>query len=284
MCWSGEASAAIATLGFVSSAYAAYKGESKLLWFSLVYFSLMEALQAFTYSVITQCNNPSNQVATLLGYIHICFQPFFINAVALYFIPKDTASRIAPVAYTLCFVSTVIMLLHIYPFEWAQHCLLGDILCGRVLCSIHGNWHIAWLMPFNQIGDIDGYFPWYYVTAFLIPLIYGSWRWTLYHLVTGPILARLTTSNLNEWPAVWCLLSIDLLLIITNTRLRKFMYVNDWWLWNLVADCNRLLFSKIAKVKNMLRRIVCGPVYFNYDYEEQGLQSAPIQNNLNRVD
>jgi hypothetical protein len=71
MCWSGEASAVLATVGLATTAYVAYKGEDKSLWIPLAFFSLMELLQAFTYSVIDQCSLPSNQVMTLLGYLHI---------------------------------------------------------------------------------------------------------------------------------------------------------------------------------------------------------------------
>lgn len=79
MCWSGEASAVLAVVGIGTTAYAAYKKEPAPLWMALGYFSSMELLQAFTYSVIDQCALPSNQIATLLGYLHIVFQPFFIN-------------------------------------------------------------------------------------------------------------------------------------------------------------------------------------------------------------
>ena len=88
MCWSGEASAGLALTGFVSTAYFYHKGESKVLCSALAYFSLMELLQAYTYTVIDECHNPNNQVATFLGYMHIAFQPFFVNAVAMHPIPK----------------------------------------------------------------------------------------------------------------------------------------------------------------------------------------------------
>jgi hypothetical protein len=228
MCWSGEASAALAAVGFLGTAYAAHKREPAALWMSLGYFSLMEALQAFTYSVIDQCGDHSNQVATLLGYLHIVFQPFFINAVSLHFINQRVAKKIAPAAYTLCFANAIMMLIRVYPFSWAGQCLPGDILCGEMLCSVHGSWHIAWMVPLNRIYDN---FPWYFLVGFGLPLLYGSWRFTLYHIVTGPLLARMTTSNLNEWPAVWCLLSIGLLLLVVKTPIRKLLYVRHVWYW-----------------------------------------------------
>jgi len=231
MCWSGEASAVLATAGFAGAIYAAWKREPVVLCASLAYFSMMEALQAYTYSVIDQCDNPSNQIATLLGYLHICFQPFFINAVSLYFLPSHIAKRIAPWAYSLCFLAAIMMLLRAYPFEWAGHCQPGNILCGKLLCSVHGNWHIAWMVPLNQINENV---PWYFIVGFIIPFMYGSWRFTIYHIITGPLLARATTSNMNEWPAVWCLLSIGLLLLVVKTPIRQYLFVRRCWVWRLL--------------------------------------------------
>jgi len=58
MCWSGEASAVLATVGFGTAAYIAYKGESKDLWIPLTYFACMELLQAATYVYINLCDSP----------------------------------------------------------------------------------------------------------------------------------------------------------------------------------------------------------------------------------
>jgi len=88
MCWSGEASAVLATIGLGTAVYVAKKGESKELYIPLVYFALMELLQAFTYVYIDLCGNLNNQILTLFGYVHIAFQPFFVNMIAMYFIPK----------------------------------------------------------------------------------------------------------------------------------------------------------------------------------------------------
>jgi hypothetical protein len=226
MCWSGEASAALAAAGIAGATYAAYKKQPAALWVCLLYFSLMEMLQAFTYSVIDQCSNPSNQIATLLGYLHITFQPFFINAVSLHFIDKRLARKVEPLAYTICFAAAIMMLIKLYPFDWAGHCSPGRPMCGAFICSIHGNWHIAWSLPINNYGHN---FSWYLLAGVITPLLYGSWRFTLYHMLAGPILARITTSNMNEWPAVWCLLSIGLLLVVVETPVRKILYVRSWY-------------------------------------------------------
>ena len=240
MCWSGEASTVLACAGFATAGYAAYKGEPKALWIALAYFSLMEALQAFTYSVINQCGEPSNQIATLLGYLHIAFQPFFINMLSLYFIPKPVQEKIAMWVYGICFISVVVMMIQLFPFDWAGQCDPRRPLCAARLCSVSGSWHIAWEVPTNGLGNyfarldlpiIKNGFPTYIFAGLWLPLLYGSWRVTVFHIILGPTLAHLTTSNLNEWPAVWCLLSIGILMIVVKTPLRQHLHVRHWFLW-----------------------------------------------------
>ncbi|MCE2926702.1 MAG: DUF5765 domain-containing protein [Rickettsiales bacterium] len=240
MCWSGEASTVLAAAGIATTLYAAWKKEPAPLWIALGYFSLMEVLQAYTYSVIDRCELPSNQIATLFGYLHITFQPFFINAVALYFVPDEVRRRIAPWVYGLCFAGAIFTLIQLYPFEWAGLCDPSRPLCAERLCSVSGEWHIAWEVPTNGIGNYfvhsgfrpmsDG-FPGYLLTAFALPLLYGSWRVVTYHYFLGPWLAQQLTSNHNEWPAIWCLLSIGILMLVVKTPLRRWLHVKGWWLW-----------------------------------------------------
>jgi hypothetical protein len=239
MCWSGEASAGLAVTGFISTVFFYQKGESKVLCLALAYFSLMELLQAYTYTVIDQCFNPSNQIATFLGYMHIAFQPFFVNAVAMHFIPKQIQRQITHWVYLCCFAAAVIFMMRIYPFNWASFCyeksyqlwLASGIkfdmpFCGKDICSTSGSWHIAWAIPAN--GNIEMANSYVYA-AFLLPLLYGSWKLVLYHFITGPLLAFLTTNNMNEWAAVWCLYSIGLLLLLIKTPIRYYLYVRNWY-------------------------------------------------------
>jgi len=239
MCWSGEASAALATVGFSTAAYVARKGESKELWIPLVYFACMELLQAVTYVYINQCDTPQNQVLTLLGYLHIAFQPFFVNMVAMYFIPQRVKTAIAPSVYALCGLGTLAMLLKMYPFAWANVCVKGyEGFCGPTICSLSGDWHIAWQMPLNGLlsRHPDNWFPFdyglhgfsYFAVSFFLPFLYGSWRFVGFHLLIGPLLADRLTVHPNEHAAVWCLLSIALCVSVIKSPLRKHLHVQAW--------------------------------------------------------
>lgn len=230
MCWSAEASFTLATLGFVTVTVAAVQGEKKELFLPLLWFSLMELLQGFTYWWINLCDHPNNQVLTLLGYLHIAFQPFFANMISMYFLPKGVQERLAPWVYGACLAGTLAMIVDIYPFPWADHSKM-HMLDSTQLCSVSGAWHIAWHVPvFDTSWAKFGFFkeP-YMMLVFLLPLIYGSWRFTLYHVLTGVVLSVALTRDSHETAAVWCLLSIGLLTIVAKTPIRRFLFVQRWY-------------------------------------------------------
>jgi hypothetical protein len=239
MCWSGEASGVLATVGLSAAVYVARRGESKELWIPLTYFALMELLQAFTYVYIDLCDNPSNQILTLFGYLHIAFQPFFANMVAMYFIPEEVKFKIQTTVYSICTIGAIAMLVKMYPFAWAGSCNIGiEGFCGPEVCSVSGDWHIAWQLPLN--GLMSDPVPWlfdfnwglhaltYILVAFILPLIYGSWRFVGFHYIVGPWISDITTTDPNEYAAVWCLFSIALCLSVIKTPIRKYLHVRNW--------------------------------------------------------
>lgn len=182
------------------------------------YFTAMEALQGAGYLVIDACGTPANQVITYLSLLHIVFQPFFINAFAMELAPRRPGLAGRAAVFTVCGLSSAVMLLQLYPFDWAGSCRPGSALCGPALCTLSGDWHIAWSAPYNgltlPLEDMLGVwlgFPSYTIAAFMLPLLYGAWRFVIFHALAGPFLAGLLTTNPNEMPAIWCLFSIGLL-------------------------------------------------------------------------
>ena len=112
---------------------------------------------------------------------------------------------------------------------------------------------IAWLLPTNGIGNSmadnatlgRGYIT-YPLTAFVLPALIGSWRFTLFSFLAGPTLAGYTTNNINEWPAVWCLFSIGLVLAIIKTPLRYHLHTSDPWWMMLMKWRRRRRTEKVA--------------------------------------
>jgi len=225
-----------ALIGFGVVAYLILKKESRLLWIPLGYFAIMETLQALTYIYIGDCSSPMNQLLTFLSYIHISFQPIFINLIFLYFIPARFRKKIFTVVMILSFLATIFMLAKVYPFDWAGTCNPADAMCAKSLCSIKGSWHIAWHVPLNNLGNgISSY----YLAAIILPLIFGSWRAVIYTLIFGPGLAKIISSSPNEWPAIWCLMSIALILVVFIPKARNFFHVRKWYFWEYPRKCGK---------------------------------------------
>lgn len=220
MCWSAGASVAMVAAGAAGTAIALHRRETPAIPVTFAYFTFMEALQAASYPVVDQCAAPSNQVLALLSYLHITFQPFFANAFAMAILGHSVGMRTRVIAYLTCGISAAMMLVQLMPMEWAGQCQLGWVMCGVGLCTVSGDWHIGWTIPYNAvvppftgIPGVELVFPNYFVAAFVVPLFYGAWRFVLFHALCGPVLAAALTSNPNEMPAIWCLFSIGIIAI-----------------------------------------------------------------------
>ena len=230
MCWSMGVSAAMVALGGAATVVSARRGDPLAIPVTLAYFTLMEGLQVVGYTVIDQCSSPVNQSVTLLSVLHIVFQPLFINFFAMALVAKPVGAAMKVLVFSLCAASSVLMLLQLYPFEWAGSCAPGSNLCAARMCTVSGDWHQAWDVPFNgllvplesALGLTWG-FPSYMIAGLVLPLLYGAWRLALFHALAGPIAAGLLTSNPNEVPAIWCLFSIAIVLIALSPWIRQKM-------------------------------------------------------------
>ena len=212
MCWSGEASLAVATVGVAGSLWARRRGAPVGRWATLLYFTGMELLQALTYTVIDRCGLPANVWLTRISYLHISLQPFFINLLALSFVSPEVVKRARTFVLLACTAGAVVMLskFAVPSAEWACNPATVSV-CGADTCSYHGEWHIAWRL---YLSGLDNNFYVYWLPAFALPLLYGSWRWTAYHALVGPFAAYFLSSNKDEIVAIWCLTSIGFLLAI----------------------------------------------------------------------
>lgn len=228
MCWGVTASLGMAGLGAAAAVVTHRRGEPAAIWLTLGYFSVMEALQAAGYGVIDQCDLGTNKTVTLLSYLHIAFQPLFINAFAMELLPVPVKARLKPWIYAVATLATAIIVLRLFPLPYTAPCQPGDLLCGAALCTISGEWHLGWTLPLSNLspplGPIFGWslsFPEYLVAAFVLPACYGAWRFALFHLLIGPVLAAKLTSSPNEMPAVWCLFSIGIIFFSLSPVIRQ---------------------------------------------------------------
>jgi hypothetical protein len=204
-------------LGGAATVATLRRGDPPAVPATAAWFTFMEGLQVAGYGVVDQCGSGANQVVTLLSYLHIAFQPLFINVFAMALIVGGVPAWKRIAVHLAGGASAVTMLLQLYPFDWVGTCREGTVLCAAGLCTVSGDWHLAWNVPYNglvpPLDILPGTawsFPSYLVAVFFVPLAYGAWRFVLFHALAGPVIASLLTGNPNEVPAIWCLFSIGL--------------------------------------------------------------------------
>ena len=213
MCWGLGITVGMAVAGVAATAVTLARRDPPAIPFTMAYLTLMQGNQLGGYRVIDQCGTPANEMATYFAMLHIAFQPLVINAFAMALVPPGR--RISLAVFVLAGIASLVILLQLYPFAWAGSCTAGANLCAERLCTVSGDWHLAWDVPYNglmngidaRLGLFSG-FPTYMAAVFVLPLLYGAWRFAVFHLLVGPVLAGLLTSNPNEVPAIWRLSAI----------------------------------------------------------------------------
>lgn len=207
MCFSESISLLIGVCGLLSSAYFYIYLMNIYASIGIGYFALMEIIQFFQYRVINQCKNPYNQFLTILGYLHICFQPVFVNLWLFAFI--STAPNFTFIYLSL--FAGILLASRIFFVKDEELCDgLNEPLCGKRTCAISGKRHIAWQVRLRAAGKYWftpsiglHFFMWVIPTLTLVQL-----KPLLALLLTGPYMGFLLTKNIHEQPAIWCYTSI----------------------------------------------------------------------------
>ncbi|MFN6925397.1 MAG: DUF5765 domain-containing protein [Tabrizicola sp.] len=221
MCWGVEVTGGMVVAGVVAAGLTARRGDPAAVPLTLLYFSAMEGLQLAGYMVIDQCGTPANQAVTALSMLHIALQPLVLNAFMLAWLCPGLDRRMRRRVLGLAAFASVLMLVQMIPWPGLDRCAIGQPLCGEVLCTTSGTWHLAWSLPYSDIfagpdrwlGTNFG-FPAYVLAVFVMPLFLGLWRFVLFHALVGPVAANLLTANPNEAPAIWCLVSLLILAVV----------------------------------------------------------------------
>ena len=210
-------------VGAAATVVAARRQEPAAIWMTLAYFTLMEALQLAGYGLIDQCSLGANKAVAGLSYLHIAFQPIAINLFAMAIAPSPPSRNMRRWGLGLSMLASAILVARLLPLDVLGSCAAGDVLCGDAFCTRSGEWHIAWEVPLNDLPGVLGVpsqFTAYMLAVFVLPLVYGCWRFVLFHAAFGPMFAMALTDDPNEMPAIWCLFSIGLLLIALSPVIR----------------------------------------------------------------
>jgi hypothetical protein len=177
----------------------------------VAYFAAMETLQAFQYSWIDKCDDQTNKILTMLGFLHLAFQPFFANMYLAEFMATQKQRRYVPLILAMALFGGILSMNRMWLSPGDIHCAVGvEPMCGIKTCTFRGDVHLAWQAPM-QHADQDYFTPGFQLHFFMFYLptfALGMWPMTLFLLASGPFLGRALTAHQDEIPAIWCFFSI----------------------------------------------------------------------------
>jgi uncharacterized membrane protein len=133
MCFDQKTSFLFSILGAFSSYFIYKRTKNFYLTIGSFYFFLMEFLQVFQYHWINKCDSMVNKVLTILGLLHICFQPVFTHCIGRGLSRNKNIFEVYNVTFKLC------------------------ILGGIFLFCRWAFFYIDFFKPINTEGYIHGY-------------------------------------------------------------------------------------------------------------------------------
>ena len=221
-------SGALVGLGLLCALYVWLKSKSAAMTTGVLYFVLMELLQFFQYYWIDQCDNAINQWLTVVGFLHICFQPYFTHLMngALVRHPEHITQfalvRKLALLQGAWMFSRWVLAPADAPLEYTEW------LRGDKLCTLYGNYHISWSLPLLAPTYFSPSNAIHFFMMFAPFLAMGRRFWLsgLVLFATGPLLAWYITPNLYEQAAIWCFMSIGQIVLLV--LMLQFRLGGDW--------------------------------------------------------
>lgn len=186
------------------------------------------------YLVIDLCGDQFNTFFTAASFVHLSLQPLFINVVAMYFIPESVRQKIFKPVMIVGAFAAVLIFTKLIPQSIAGECIAGTQFCAKQFCTTSGLYHLVWQFPLNGLYNafpIPMALPGYSIFGLLLPVLYGSWRFVIFLLLTGPLTLRLFIHDPSEVATIWCLFSVAIIVVLFSKQLDRLLRVNHWWVW-----------------------------------------------------
>ena len=204
-----------------------YKASWKM-YVPILFLSIKELIQAQSYTVVDKCDSKYNKFLTILSWIHISFQPVFVN---IFFSAFHKDPNVYDFTIKLCLVASLFLLSKLYVNNdkiYLRSCPYTNKLvnmCRKSHCTVSGEKHIAYGF---YLREPNAFTPNIFLHMFLIfvpSILLDNYILSLCFLITGPLLSTLILKNkkknLGEIAAIWCNTSITMF-VFSLIKLRRF--------------------------------------------------------------
>jgi len=222
MCFSETQSFTNAIMLIIGSIYVYPKYRLSIF---LIFLALKDLIQGFLYKY--QHNEKIENVLTVLSWVHICFQPLFVNIFMSNF--SQNKNNYWNIIFIISFLYGIYTLTTLKEFDIQNDpdCNTNkkNDFCSKNTTSYIGKYHIAY--KFNRDNDIL-FFPIIYLILMFIPSLFTNSRilGIIWGLFVGLIYIFFNNIGEGEKAAIWCFLSIIFFLPISifNKQISKFLF------------------------------------------------------------
>jgi len=259
MCFSMEMSATFAAIGLFCSYWIYSKTSNTALASGVFFFFTMELLQSIQYLFIAEsldspiCETFMNQFLTVLGYLHICLQPYFCHVINASLTKNQKYIDRYLVIKRLCLIGGGMLFARFLLANYWEQTLGNqkstEWLRGDKICTYRGNYHLAWSIPMADptyvipgaaIHSFCMFAPFFALYEKKGMVIQG-----IFLFAFGPYLAGLITPNLMEQASIWCFFSIAQIAIMLFC-IRETLIIN----WGKEGTHESLVLKKKGTTKS----------------------------------
>jgi hypothetical protein len=232
MCFTGEMSAGFSAAGLFATYWIYTKTNNRDLASGVFFFFTMEFLQVIQYLYLASglgdsvCDTIVNQVLTLLGFLHICLQPYFCHVINASLTKSPKYKDRYKIIKRLCLIGGFLLFMR-WPLSYIDGLNTMDVslnanglgkstewLRGEKLCTFKTKamWHLGWSVP---MADPSYYVMSASIHSFLMFAPFfamyekkGMVIQGIFLFIFGPVMAALISENLMEQASIWCFFSI----------------------------------------------------------------------------
>jgi len=302
MCFTGEMSAGFAVVGLFAAWWVYSRTSNLELASGIFFFFTMELLQAIQYYFIapelqsrqtcannalrnlvtSPCDTYVNKVLTLLGFLHICLQPYFCHVINCSLTKSCKYRDRYRIIKRLCLIGGFLLFSRYFlsfipalntmdltkqkSTEW----LRGDILCTfkDKKTMTHLGWSIPMADPSYYVMGASIHSFLMFAPFFVLYEKKGMILQGVFLFVFGPVTASLISDNLMEQASIWCFFSIAqisiMLFLIRETLIINWGRGNISVLKATTTDESTAAATSIAE-EGQIKIAICRD-FFNCEY------------------
>jgi len=222
-------SAGFAALGLFATWWVYTRTSNTELASGIFFFFTMEFLQAIQYIFIATglddpaCDTPINRILTLLGFLHICLQPYFCHVINASLTKSEKYRDRYVVIKRLCLIGGFLLFIRHF-LAYVPHLNVMNLgeggmastewLRGETLCTFKTKTmvHLGWSVPmadpsyFVMGAGIHSFLM--FAPFFALYEKKGMVLQGCFLFFFGPVLAAMISDNLMEQASIWCFFSI----------------------------------------------------------------------------